>query len=251
VGRLAERSERPVDFLLCGDFNQFGAIADEWRGTKVDGCALEYTGFLCELCRYRLTLTQNRRSDARLFAWYASLIPGGSRHEDVEAALAEARATFRPNGEPARYTLCMSHAERKRVNVAAKEEASEGREWVAVQGVGKNQDNFRAYVGMEVIGSLTHEGVRNGCFYNVVDLHAGMMSLWPRGGGELITLSILNAGRALRPSHALTIQGCQGLTLEGRLRVLNTTLRLFRGDYKKLFVALSRATSFDLLEVLP
>jgi len=168
----------------------------------------------------------------------------------VEAALAEARATFRPTGEPARYTLCMSHAERKRVNAAANEAASEGHEWVAVQGVGDHQDNFRAYVGMEVIGSLTHEGVRNGCFYHGVDLHAGMLALSPRGGGELITLSILNAGSALRPSRALTIQGCQGLTLEGRVRVLNTTWRHFRADYKKLFVALSRATRFDLVEVV-
>jgi len=65
---LAECSERP-DFLLRGDSNQIGAIADERRGTEVDGCALEHTGFLRELCRHRLKLTQNRRSDARLFKW--------------------------------------------------------------------------------------------------------------------------------------------------------------------------------------
>ena len=144
VGRLQRRGDRDpalgVHFLLCGDFNQFGAIEDEWRGTKVPGHRLESTGFLRELCRHRLTLTKNQRSDARLFDWYASLIPGGARHHDLPGAVREARATFRPSGEAPRYTLCLSHDTRKRENEEANErEAARHDAKVRIEGEGTHQ----------------------------------------------------------------------------------------------------------------
>ena len=39
--------------------------------------ALENSSLVREMCPYRLTLTENKRSDPRLFAWYTALMPGG------------------------------------------------------------------------------------------------------------------------------------------------------------------------------
>ena len=48
--------------------------------------------------------------------------------------------------------------------------------------------------------------------------------------------------RATRLSHAVTYASCQGLTLQGRVR-------LDLGSVHLLYVGASRATSSDLLEV--
>jgi hypothetical protein len=226
--------------------NQFGAIVDEWRGTKVPGHSLQSTSFLRELCRYRLTLTENRRSESQLFDWCRSLIPGGSRHNDLPQALEEARATFRPTGELPRYTLCLAHETRRRVNAAANaREAAKHELKTQVYGA---EGTFWVYVGQGLQGRLTLEPVKNGCFYTVAALRTDGLDLTARGVVHHVPW--LTAQRALRPAHALTLASCQGLTLEGRVCVRDTSSRHFGDDYRKLFVALSRA-HFDLVEVLP
>jgi len=104
-------------------------------------------------------------------------------------------------------------------------------------------------VGQELIGGLTLAPVKNGCFYEVLAAHPTHLEIKPQGGGvEFVSLQL--AQRALRPAHALTLASCQGLTLRGRVRVLDTEKPYFSEDYRKLFVALSRATAFDLVEVV-
>ena len=66
----------------------------------------------------RLVLVECKRSDARLYGFYASIIPGGSRSsEPLPVVLAAAKGEFNFQG-PARWNLCISH--RKRVQLNAK-----------------------------------------------------------------------------------------------------------------------------------
>jgi hypothetical protein len=161
-----------------------------------------------------------------LFDWYASLIPGGSRHRDLAHAVEEAREVFRPSGEPPRYTLCLlSHETRKRENEEANErEAAQHATKMRVQGDGPNQQSFWAYVGKELIGGLTLSPVQNGCFYDVVALHSDGLDIQARGDGTVESVGLQVVQKALRPAHALTLASCQGLTLRGRVRVLAKSL---------------------------
>ncbi len=69
-------------FILSGDTNQFAPLFDNWRGVPVAEDAFQHSNLLLRLCGCnRLTLTQCMRSEGDLFAFYASLIRGGSRFE--------------------------------------------------------------------------------------------------------------------------------------------------------------------------
>ena len=93
--------------------------------------------------------------------------------------------------------------------------------------------------GMRLLGA--GGSCLKGCFYWVKEVT-----------GECITLTdgqrldLQRASRCLRLSHAITYASCQGLTLQGVVR-LHT-----RGHFtcRHLYVGASRATSADLLEVL-
>ena len=61
------------------------------------------------------------------------------------------------------------------------------------------------------------------------------------------TLTKAAAMKALRLAHALTVASCQGLTLQGRVRVIPHESMTTRA----LYVACSRATKAELLEVAP
>ena len=85
-----------VRWLLSGDFNQFPALFSSFRGCPVPEDAFERSDLLRRFCDgNRVTLTECRRSDAQLFQWYSSLIPGGGRFASPLAeVLAQARARF-------------------------------------------------------------------------------------------------------------------------------------------------------------
>ena len=104
------------------------------------------------------------------------------------------------------------------------------------------QQNMWLYPGQQVIGSTRMGKVLNGCFYRVQSVTSERVVL----EGD-IELSHQLAGRCLRLTHALTLAGCQGLTLRGRIRIEDTESPHFQRRH--LFVALSRATAFDLVEV--
>ena len=75
---------------------------------------------LYEMCGgNRLVLTENQRSDARLFDFYTSL---GS----LEEALQGARQAFPVTKRPAAYTLTMSHALRMQINKRRNDEEARG-----------------------------------------------------------------------------------------------------------------------------
>jgi hypothetical protein len=78
----------------------------------------------------------------------------------------------------------------------------------------------------------------------VTDTH---LALDTKDGEEGPTMTHEQAARCLRLTYGLTLAGCQGLTLPGRVRIVDTNSPHF--TRKHLFVGLSRATAFDLLEV--
>ena len=103
--------------ILLGDFKQFSAICDTWCGHPVPEGALQSSDLLYELSGgHRMELTVNMRSDAVLFDMYTGLWRDGVVFED---ALRVARGLFPLKENPARFTLCISHAERKAVNRTA------------------------------------------------------------------------------------------------------------------------------------
>ena len=245
-----------------GDFNQFGPICNHWRGTPLADDVLERSSFLRELCPNRLVLTENKRSDPRLFAWYTSLIPGGEQYDtDLRTVLSEARIAFpsKPHTEGmARYTLCLSHRHRMAVdthcNAMARARFPEGRLIKAPDvprtGAPTNRpQNMWVWPGLQLIGCCRGGigPVLNGCMYTVRAVTDTHLALDTKDGEEGPTMTHEQAARCLRLTYGLTLAGCQGLTLPGRVRIVDTSSPHF--TRKHLFVGLSRATAFDLLEV--
>jgi hypothetical protein len=108
--------------------------------------------------------------------------------------------------------------------------------------------DMHCYPGQQLIGSCRSRGdVCNGVFYTVTAVTETHLTL-ASGEGEGITLTHKMASRCLRMTHALTMASCQGLTLQGKVRIVETTVKHF--TRKHLFVALSRATAFNLVEVV-
>ena len=243
---LAKARLLGCQFLCLGDFNQFGAICDAWKGTRVLEEALQLSDLLRELCPRRLVLQENRRCDPPLFQWYSSLIPGGSRRLlPLEELVQEARLTFPPKAGPARWNLVISHARRLRLNRELNQlEAAQHRHdraLVLADGLGDGHDFF-VWPGLQLIGALKLGQVTKGIFYKVKACDGARVVL----DGD-IALTHKQAARQLRLTSALTYASCQGLTLHGRLRLWDTCSSHF--DRKHLFVGLSRATAASFVEV--
>ena len=123
-------------WILSGDFNQYPPFFNSFRG-KPFAKPFEASSLLHGLAGgNRLTLTECRRSDAHLFGFYGSLIPGGSRHEaPLEQVVAEAREVFHvskargfiPDTALAPANLVLSHRLRIELNSRCNEADAVGR----------------------------------------------------------------------------------------------------------------------------
>jgi nucleoside-triphosphatase THEP1 len=122
---LALCAFKGVSFVCSGDFGQFQPICEHWCGSPVPEGKLEQSDMLHEMCGGNvLVLTENMRSDAKLFGFYTSL---GS---NLEEALARARMMFPVTDRPAAYTLTMSHRNRIKINkLRNQQEALTGFRW--------------------------------------------------------------------------------------------------------------------------
>ena len=96
--------------------------------------------------------------------------------------------------------------------------------------------------GIQLIGSCRVGHVMNGCFYTVKAVTDRTLEL--ENGPVLTHASALHC---LRLTYGLTMAGSQGLTLPGRELITDTDSRHF--TRKHMFVATSRATAADLVEV--
>jgi hypothetical protein len=187
-------------FILSGDPNQFAPLFDNWRGVPVAEDAFQHSNLLLKLCGCnRLTLTQCMRSEGDLFAFYASLIRGGSRFElPMSSVLLEARATFCRQG-PAQHNLCISHRKRHQINKEANErERLAHPEAVFVKG----EQGMWVWPGLVLFGSSGGRKTRNGVSYVVESIGEDSVV----AGG--IKLSFAHLASTMRLPWAQTFANC-------------------------------------------
>ena len=105
--------DRGVRFLLMGDFRQLPAVLDSFAGARVER-PLKKSDLLRDIAGgYCHELTENRRSDERIFQFINWLQVG----EAEEVPLAEAvRVARRPAGQHPDVCLVLSHAHRVQIN---------------------------------------------------------------------------------------------------------------------------------------
>jgi hypothetical protein len=218
---------------------------------------LEQSDMLYEMCGgNRFILTENMRSDAKLFSFYTSL------GDNLEEALARARKLFPATDRHAAYTLTMSHSRRMRINrIRNQQESLNGFHWedpskawentvlikytrnTAVERrkmVGNCPQDMYVWPGLQLIGA-GHRCLK-GMFFEVASVDEVFVELT-----NGLKLTHEQALKSLRLSYALTYASCQGLTLKGVVR-LDTQSPNF--TLKHLYVGISRATAANLVEVI-
>jgi hypothetical protein len=241
LNQIAKLHWAGVKFLLSGDFHQFAPICNNWRGSPVPEDALERSALLHTLAGgNRCTLSECRRGDRKLFDFYSSLIPGGSRAElPVHTCVAQAKAAFRSSA-PARWNLVISHRRRCAINAERnRAEAPPGAVLLEVSGrraQGNGAQSMLLWPGIQLFGCATTASIRNGVLYVVeaVDAQAKMLTI--EGVG---TMSFEQAAVHLRLSYAQTYASCQGTEFSGSLCLWDCAHKHF--TRRHLFVALSRA----------
>ena len=240
-------------WLLSGDFNQFGPVFESWRGCPVAEDALQQSIFLHELSgRNRLALTTCRRSDTELFDCYSSLIAGGSRFSlPLPDVLAEARARFNFKGD-ARHNLVISHRKRIRINKEINERTRpEGAVYInstPIKGQMCAAQPMYIWPGIELLGcSQASNRVRNNVLYTVRTICGEAVTVVRTGSDEVMTLNLIQVGALLRLSTARTYASVQGTEFESTLRLHDTTNKHF--TMKHLFVAISRAKQAHHIDI--
>ena len=251
---LAKVALKGVQFVLLGDWAQMDAVLDTWAGMAVKDGTLEKSDLMHELAGgHRLTLTRNRRSDPPLFDFYVGLKCGTPEARDLREALCEARAMFPVTDKMAEYTLCISHTNRVEINrVMNKKLKPKGAILYNYRGDDDKQQSIYIWQGMQLIGS---GGKCKKCVLHYVDevtddnllVHYKVNN--EEGVETQVPVKLTQAAalKCLRPAWALTFASVQGLTLRGRVRLLDTDHSHF--VLKHLYVGSSRATAASLLEV--
>ena len=248
VGLWADIAElstnRRVRFLLLGDFRQLPAVQDAFGGAPVLR-TLKESQLLHDLaggCVHELT--ENRRSDKRIFRFLQYLRVDEAEQVPLRDAVQVGREQFPRRGLPD-TCLVISHAHRMAINDRENRRlALEGAvllEHRAQGPAGTNQpQTMRLWPGLRLVGAGGK--VPKGCFVTV------------REAGERI---VLDDGQSFTPAellrstrlcHAITYASCQGLTLRGRVYLCDADNPHF--SVKHLYVGASRATSAELLSVL-
>ncbi|CAE8607610.1 unnamed protein product, partial [Polarella glacialis] len=232
-GDLCLVSMKGTTNICCGDFGQFQAVSESWAGCPVQEGALERSDMLLDMCNgNRLTLTENKRSDQKLFGFYTGLRCGTPDARDLRESVEEARRLFPATDLQANFTLTMSHKRRVQVNrfqnQLQKPESAIFIRAPAPTRAGNQPQSMWLWDGLQLIGA----GGRclKGLFFTVQSVTEDSVLL------EGQTLTHQEAVRSLRLSYGLTFASCQGLTLPGRVGLEtespNMTLRhlyLFSG----------------------
>ena len=235
------------DELTRAGESQFGPVCEHWCGCAVPAGALENSQMLWDMCQgNKLVLTENKRSDAKLFDFYTNL------GDDLQSALRRAKQLFPRTKREAAYTLTMSHSRRVAVNKLRNRQEymqkfAKGQgppQAVLVKAPpptrsGNQPQDMWLWPGLQLIGA---GGLcKKGLFYEVAEVDGNIVHLTCG-----LRLTHEQAARSLRLSYGLTFASCQGLTLRGVVR-LETDSPNF--TLKHLYVGVSRATAADLVEI--
>ena len=235
------------NFICVGSWDQLPPVGGhQWLDTQIGDDCVERSRMFHSLCGgNRVTLKTCRRSDSTLYDWYVSLCPGGSRYEtDFQEVLEEAREFFSGTDTP-RWTLCIDHALRRKINREANlREKTKEAIWVKVPKTrcANAPQDFWIFPQQTLMAHVqVSKVVKNGMFYQV---KAVMDDTVEFEGG--IKLPLKFVARNMRLVHALTIQSSQGRTLPGPVEIISSHKRFTR---KHLMICLSRATLASLVQV--
>ena len=236
--------DRGVRFLLMGDFRQLPAVLDSFAGARVER-PLKDSDLLRDLAGgYCHELTENRRSDERIFQFISWLRVGEAEEVPLAEAVRLARREFpRPAGQHPDVCLVLSHAHRVQINERENRRLAPADAVVIEhQAPGAPTTNapqtMRVWPGLRLVGAGGK--VTKGTFARVAEADAERVTL---DGGQQF------AHADTRLCHAITYASCQGLTLRGVwLWLLDAGTQHF--NLRHLYVGASRATSSELLSVL-
>ena len=240
-------------FLLSGDFNQFAPLFNTWKGATIPEDALEKSALLYRLADgNRVTLTECRRSDTRLFDFYSSLIPGGSRADlPLCECIKQAKEQFNFEGD-ARWNLVISHYKRVKINreLNAKFKPVSGAVWLEVKGCRATANSAQSmwiWPGLLLFGCAAGEkrGIRNQCLYEIEKIKDEEVKV--KDNDRWFTFD--DVKQLFRLSFAQTFASCQGTEFDGKLRLWDTSNPHFSKTH--LFVALSRAKQAAFVDLQP
>ena len=212
--------------VICvGDFKQLEAVKDRWLGVEIAQGALEASDMLHNLCEgRRVRFVVNKRSDPPLFDFIV-----GMRERSLDGAIQWARDEFPLKKGLADWTLCLTHARRICVNNAhLGSEAHHGTKHALGDGP------TCVSPGMRLVGYAPP--FRKGQIYCLTGIEPLSVDSRPVANLE-----------GLRLAFAITICSCQGMSLRGSVRILESDHPRF--GMRHLYVAASRATSAQELQV--
>ncbi|CAE7240346.1 unnamed protein product [Symbiodinium natans] len=221
--------DKSARFLLMGDFRQLRAVMDSFAGARVER-RLKDSDLLRDLAAgYYHELSENQRSDERIFRFIGWLRVGEPEEVPLAEAIRVARREFpRRPGEHPDVCLVISHAHRVQIN------ERENRRLAPPDAV-----LIARLPGLVGAGGKVPRGV----FVTVAEVGAEKVTL--DGGQQFSHAELL---RQTRLCHAITDASCQGLTLRGHVWLCDAGTQHF--NLRHLYVGASRATSSELLAVL-
>ena len=217
--------DRGVRFLLLGDFRQLPAVLDSFAGARVER-PLKDSDLLRDLaggCCHELT--ENRRSDERIFRFIGWLRVGEPEEVPLAEAVRVARREFpRPAGQHPDVCLVLSHADRVQINEReSRRLAPADAVVIEHQAPGPTTNapqRMRVWPGLRLVGAGGK--VAKGTFVRVAEKDAQRVAL--DGGQQFSHAELL---RHTRLCHAITYASCQGLMLRGRVWLLDAGTQHF------------------------
>ena len=131
----------------------------------------------------RVTLIECKRSDSKLFDFYSSLIPGGSRFEiPLEDCITQAKELFGFE-EDARWNLCISHHKRVRLNRELNQkfrpDSAVFSEVKACRANANSAQSMWIWPGLQLFGCVAGErkGIRNQCLYEIEKIESEQVKI--------------------------------------------------------------------------
>ena len=196
---------RGLRFLLMGDFRQLPAVLDSFAGARVERPLKD-----CDLLRdlaggYCHELTENRRSDERIFQFISWLRVGEAEEVPLAEAVRVARREFpRPAGEEPDVCLVLSHAHRVQINERENRRLAPADAVVIEhQAPGAPTTNapqtMRVWPGLRLVGAGGK--VAKGTFVRVAEADAERVTL--DGGQQFTHAELLRRMHAALPRHYL------------------------------------------------
>ena len=237
-----------VKWILLGDFEQFPPVGQHIHAgqTLDDDCVQKSSLLKLMADNNRCVLTENMRSDQKLFDFYNSLVLNGNRVAlDLKTVLAEARKLFpRKRGWPD-TSLVISHAMRRRLNEKQNQALKpEG----ALQIFGADGEMW-LHQGLRLVGHMQERrlGCVNNACYVILNVQPEEVKLECEATKRVLDVPMHFVQSSMRLGFCRTQASVQGATIPNRLRIYSNHPRFSK---RHLYVCASRCTNHALLEVI-